>query len=136
MFVNDTSGGNGGVAFHIQDVRNTATSGHYYAISLFPASYSSEHLAVNLGKWNNSVNNQYQLAQYRLNNTWTPGGAFDIKIETFASSSSLAIKTTINDMYLGKYLDTDDPFLYGSVGMRNYKLPSKFMDIFVDAVSI
>ena len=71
MFVNDTSGGNGGVAFHIQDVGDNAQSGHYYAIYIFPGSYSSEYLVVNLGKWNNSVNNQYQLAQYRLNNTWT-----------------------------------------------------------------
>ena len=114
--------GYGGLAFHIQDVGNTTNSGHYYAIGLMPYFNFSF-----LGKFNNSMNG-IELAEYYLNYS----ESYDIRMETIASTSSVTIRTTVNDILLGEYIDTDNPLLYGSIGIRMCDLAAQFKHICVN----
>lgn len=95
----------------------------------FPLYDSATYIQV--GKWNNSYGNNYNIESYHTNDTWEIGTPFDIEIQVINTAATrTTIRTTLNVILLGT--DTDNPFLYGSVGLRNYKLPAQFTKFYIE----
>ena len=152
-------GGNGGIAFNIQNKPgDRANLGKYYAISLFPTGkpelspssyycchyqwnelydcclYQIHRMTVHLGKWNDGNGNEYSLGNYVAQNATIDEEKdyFDIKAVMTSTANSVTIATYVDGVLLGEYMDDDAPFIGGSVGMRNYKVPASFTNVCVN----